>query len=71
MIETEIGMLNTPLDDLIEGMRGQVIFKAEHIEGDSDADEQVRLTLGNGVIVTFGTSEWLNIDFQLPKGAAQ
>jgi hypothetical protein len=71
VIETELGMLNTSLDNMIEQMRGQTIFKAEHIEGDSDADEQVRLTLGNGVVVTFGTSEWLNVDFQLPKGAAQ
>jgi hypothetical protein len=68
MIETAFGMVNSSLDNLITEMRGQVIIKAEHLEGDSDADEKVRLTLSSGTVVTFGTSEWLHVEFGFEQG---
>jgi hypothetical protein len=71
MIETPFGIINDELDDKVEGLRGRTIVKAEHVTGDSDADEEVRLTLDDGTVATFGTSEWLHIEIEQPEQAGQ
>jgi hypothetical protein len=68
MIETPFGEVNEDLDDKIDSLRDRTIVKAEHVIGDSDADEQVRLTLNDGTVATFGTSEWLHIEIEYGAG---
>lgn len=49
---------------------GLTVVNAQHLEGDSDSDEQVILTMSDGTVLSIGTSEWLYVEVSQPKGTA-
>jgi hypothetical protein len=52
----------TKLEIQLAMIQGRTIIVAEHLIGNSDADEKVRLILDDGTALTIGTSEWLHVE---------